>query len=67
MQKKFVTNLAPQAKSVKLEGNEGKNILSISVDSSKRGLLIGKGGTNINRIKTILKRYHSIDEIKLQQ
>ena len=64
---KFVSNLAPQAKSVKLEENKGKNVLMIGVDGNKRGLLIGKGGANINRIKTILKRYHSIDEIKLQQ
>ncbi|MBI1971703.1 MAG: NusA-like transcription termination signal-binding factor [Candidatus Aenigmarchaeota archaeon] len=64
---KFVSNLAPQAKSAKLEEIKGKNILNISVDSNKRGLLIGKAGTNINRIKTILKRYYDIDEIKLQQ
>lgn len=64
---KFVANLAPQAKSIKLEENKGKNILNIGVDFNKRGLLIGRGGTNINRIKTILKRYHNIDEIKLQQ
>jgi len=64
---KFVLNLAPQAKTVKLDQIKGKNILIISVEPGKRGLLIGKGGTNINRIKTILKRYHAIDEIKLQQ
>ncbi len=64
---KFVSNLAPQAKSVKLEDVKGKNILTIRVETNKRGLLIGKGGANINRIKTILKRYHNIDEIKLQQ
>lgn len=64
---KFVTNLAPQAKSVKLEDVKGKNVLTVSVDAGKRGLLIGKGGTNINRIKSILRRYHNIDEIKLQQ
>ncbi len=64
---KFVSNLAPQAKSVKLENVKGENILTIGVDSNKRGLLIGKGGANINRIKAILKRYHKIDEIKLQQ
>ncbi len=64
---KFVSNLAPQAKSVKLEEIKGRQILLIGVDGSKRGLLIGKGGANINRIKTILKRYHNLDEIKLQQ
>lgn len=64
---KFVGNLAPQAKSVKLEQIKDKNILTISVDASRRGLLIGKGGANINRIKALLKRYHTIDEIKLQQ
>ncbi|MBI4177448.1 MAG: NusA-like transcription termination signal-binding factor [Candidatus Aenigmarchaeota archaeon] len=64
---KFVSNLAPQAKSVKLEDVKGRSVLTISVDSGKRGLLIGKGGTNINRIKAILNRYHNIDEIRLQQ
>ncbi len=64
---KFVSNLAPQAKSVKLEDKDGKSILTIGVDGSKRGLLIGRGGVNINRIKTIVNRYHNVDEIKLQQ
>ncbi|MFH0889562.1 MAG: NusA-like transcription termination signal-binding factor [Candidatus Aenigmatarchaeota archaeon] len=64
--KKFVANLIPQAKSVNVEEAKDKKVLVIAVDTMKRGLVIGKGGANINRIKGIIKRYHDIDEIKLQ-
>ncbi len=64
--KKFVSNLVPQAKSASVEETKDKKMLVISVDTAKRGLVIGKGGANIHRIKTIIKRYHDIDEIKLQ-
>ncbi len=63
---KFVSNLAPQAKSSSIEDVKGKKTLVITVDSGKRGLLIGKGGSNINRMKGIIKRHYEIDEIKLQ-
>ncbi len=63
---KFVSNLAPQAKSATIEDTRTGKTLVITVDSSKRGLLIGKGGSNINRIRGIVKRYYDIDEVKLQ-
>ena len=66
---KFISNLAG---SVKLRNMEMKEITSagqttrklfVETDQKDRGTLVGKGGKNIEMIKSLLKRHHEIEDV----
>ncbi|MEM0351261.1 MAG: KH domain-containing protein [Archaeoglobaceae archaeon] len=38
-------------------------VAQISVSPDLKGIVIGKGGKNINKAKELAKRHHNIDEI----
>ncbi len=52
-------------KKIDITGNDQKKTISIEIEKRDKGLLIGRGGKNINIIKTFLKRQHNIDNIKI--
>ncbi len=41
----------------------GKKTVYVNVEPSDKGLAIGRNGKNVARLKTILKRYHDIDNV----
>ncbi|HWG92173.1 MAG TPA: NusA-like transcription termination signal-binding factor, partial [Candidatus Thermoplasmatota archaeon] len=44
---------------------DGKEVAKIAIDQADRGKAIGKGGRNINLMKTIAERHHGISDISL--
>ncbi len=63
----FTKNMLPiPAKKISLTENNQKKTITIETEKRDRGLLIGRGGKNINIIKIFLKRQFNIDNIKLE-
>ncbi len=58
----MVRSLIPKLKSVERSGET----ITISIAPPDRSLVIGKGGSNINMIKTLLKRHFGILEVRLR-
>ena len=60
----FITNIFKPIKvNVKIIKRRGKKIAQVSVNPQYKGLIIGKGGKNINKAKELAKRHHDIDDI----
>jgi N utilization substance protein A len=60
----FISNIFKPIKvNVKLIEKGNKKIAIVSVNPQYKGLLIGKGGKNINKAKELAKRHHDIDNI----
>ena len=60
----FITNIFKPIKvGVKLIEKGNKRIAIVTVNPQFKGLLIGKGGKNINKAKELARRHHSIDNI----
>lgn len=57
----FVSNLISGARKVEIRGRKA----IVYVEEEHRGKVIGKGGTNIKKIRTLLKRNSDIDDIVL--
>jgi len=63
---KFIKNLIPQAKDVKIiEKNDGTEA-EIRVDKVDRGFVIGRNGEKIKVYKEILKRVHNISDLRVR-
>lgn len=62
----FTKNLIPvPLKKIDITEKDKKKTISIETEKRNKGLLIGRGGKNINIIKTFLKRQFNIDSIKI--
>jgi N utilization substance protein A len=60
----FIVNIfKPINISVKLQEKDDKKYAIISVNPQLKGLVIGKGGKNINKAKELAKRHHDIESI----
>ena len=60
----FIANIFKPIKvSVKIIEKGDKKIAIVSVNPQYKGLVIGKGGKNINKAKELAKRHHDIDNI----
>jgi N utilization substance protein A len=60
----FISNIFKPIKvSVKILEKGNSKIAQISVSPDLKGIVIGKGGKNINKAKELAKRHHNIDEI----
>lgn len=44
---------------------DGKRVLYVRVNPEDKGLAIGRGGKNVNKARTILKRYFDIDVVSI--
>ncbi len=60
----FITNIfKPIRVTAKLVEKDGKKVAVVSVNPQYKGLVIGKGGKNINKAKELVRRHHDIEDI----
>jgi N utilization substance protein A len=60
----FIVNIfKPINITVKLQEKDGKKYAIVNVNPQLKGLVIGKGGKNINKAKELAKRHHDIESI----
>jgi N utilization substance protein A len=64
---RFIINLCKPYKvnSIVLEGSEESTIAKISVNQSDKSKAIGKGGRNIEIIRKLAQRHHSIKDVQI--
>ncbi len=65
---KFIKNIIwpVKVKSIHVsERKDGKKIAVLDINKKDKGLVIGKEGRNIDRIKNLLKRHHNLDDIMI--
>lgn len=63
----FVENIfKPIDVDVQLQDKDGKKVIQVSVNPQYKGLVIGKGGKNINKAKELAKRHHEIEDILIK-
>ena len=65
---KFIKNIIwpVKVKSIHVsERKDGKKIAILDINKKYKGLVIGKEGKNIDRIKNLLKRHHNLDDIMI--
>ncbi len=65
---KFIINLCKPYKVNKLEfeGDQEVQIAKLTVELSDKSKLIGKGGKNIETIRILAKRHHSIKDVRIR-
>lgn len=65
--KRFVENLCKPYKvnSIDIEGDDA-SIVKIKVNPRDKSKLIGKGGININMIRKLARRHHSIKDVQIK-
>jgi N utilization substance protein A len=63
----FIKNALSPAKvvGVSIVEREGRKVALVDVDSSDKGLAVGRGGQNIQRAKLLALRHHNIHDISL--
>jgi NusA-like KH domain protein len=62
----FVNNIVPvDIRSLDIE-NEDEKKVEINVSNDNKGRLVGREGENIEAIREILARTHSVDEVKVK-
>ena len=64
----FVTNLFKPYKinNITLEGDEDSIVAKVEVDVSDKSKIIGKGGRNIEIIRNLARRHHSIKDVQIK-
>jgi len=64
----FIINLFKPYKinNVTLEGDEDSIIVKVEVDVSDKSKIIGKGGRNIEIIRNLARRHHSIKDVQIK-
>jgi N utilization substance protein A len=65
---KFIINLFKPYKinNVILEGDNDSIIVKVDVDVSDKSKIIGKGGRNIEIIRNLARRHHSIKDVQIK-
>jgi N utilization substance protein A len=65
---RFIINLFKPYKtnSVALEGDEDSIVVKVAVEVSEKSKIIGKGGRNIEIIRTLARRHHSIKDVQIR-
>lgn len=65
----FVNNVFKPFKPEKVEVEQkrggGPLVATVTIKPEDKGKVIGKGGKNINLVRTLAKRHHQIDEVKV--
>ncbi|AIY90500.1 NusA-like transcription termination signal-binding factor [Geoglobus acetivorans] len=60
----FIQNLfRPIRVKVSLVEKEGKRTAIVQAPAQYKGLVIGKGGKNINKVKELVRRHHDIENV----
>jgi len=60
---KFIRNLLPQAKDIRIRNNGDSVIAEVWIDNGMKPVVIGREGKNIKVIKEFLKRNHKINDL----
>jgi N utilization substance protein A len=63
---KFVKNLIPRAIDIKINNQEGKTVVEVSVEKSDRPVIIGREGKNLKILKEFLRRNHNVDDLVIR-
>ena len=65
---RFIVNLFKPYKvnSITLEGDDESIVAKVQVDISEKSKIIGKGGRNIEIIRNLAKRHHSIKDVQIK-
>lgn len=65
---KFIKNMCKpyDVKNIEIEGNDSDCIVKIEVNAKDKSKLIGKGGRNIDIIRKLAKRHHSIKDVQIR-
>lgn len=65
--KKFIENLCKPygVNSIGIEGNDNAALVKIEVNPRDKSKLIGKGGRNINMIRKLAQRHHTINDVQI--
>ncbi|MFB6216534.1 MAG: NusA-like transcription termination signal-binding factor [Candidatus Aenigmatarchaeota archaeon] len=61
-EKEFVKNMIIESNEVDIEDGTA----FVSVDRSDRGKVIGSGGNNINKVRTLVRRNSDLEDVKLK-
>ncbi len=64
----FIENLCKpyNVNNITFEGSEDNIIAKVEVDSSEKSKIIGKGGKNIEIIRNLARRHHSIKDVQIK-
>ena len=60
---KFIKNLIPQARDIRIKHNGESIIAEVRVDNNLNPMVIGREGRNIKVIKEFLKRNHNVKDL----
>lgn len=52
--------------SVNIVNKNNKRLAYVEVPNKEKGLAIGRSGRNIDKVKTLVRRHHDIDDVILQ-
>lgn len=65
---RFIVNLFKPYKvnSITLEADDESIVAKVQVDISEKSKIIGKGGRNIEIIRNLAKRHHSIKDVQIK-
>lgn len=65
---RFITNLFKpyKIKNIVLEGEKDSIVAKVEVEISDKSKIIGKGGRNIEIIREIARRHHSIKDVQIK-
>ena len=65
---KFIQNLCKPYKinNISIEGSGDSTIVKIEANTSDKSKLIGKGGSNIDIIRKLAHRHHSIKDVQIK-
>lgn len=65
--KRFILNLCKPYKvnNIVIEGNDDASTVRIEVNPRDKSKLIGKGGRNINMIRKLAQRHHTIKDVQI--
>ena len=65
---KFIINLFKPYKvnNITLEGDDESIVAKVQVDISEKSKIIGKGGRNIELIRNLARRHHSIKDVQIK-
>jgi len=65
---RFIINLFKPYKinNVSLEGEDDATVIKVEVEVSDKSKIIGKGGRNIDIIRKLARRHHSIKDVQIK-
>ncbi|HLC39412.1 MAG TPA: NusA-like transcription termination signal-binding factor [archaeon] len=63
---RFVRNLIPQAREVKIKNDENGTVVEIKIEKKNRAVVIGRDGKNLKLFKELLQRNHNVIDLVIK-